>query len=113
MTTWSATTEMASLWPGVEETTWYRTPALKVAGKGFARLRTEAAGKLMVMCRPAVAQHPASLAAASTASTTAGPSSSTWSLWLAPGTAMTVNGPAAAWATAWLNWGGMTVSAVP
>jgi hypothetical protein len=50
MTTWSATTEIASSWPGVEQTTWYRTPALKVAGKGFARLRSEADGKLMVVC---------------------------------------------------------------
>ena len=50
MTTWHAATEIASSWPGVEESTWYRTPALKVAGKGFARLRTEADGKLMVVC---------------------------------------------------------------
>jgi hypothetical protein len=26
--------------PGVEETTWFRTPALKVEGKGMCRMRT-------------------------------------------------------------------------
>jgi hypothetical protein len=26
-------------WPGAEESTWYGTPSLKVAGKGFARLK--------------------------------------------------------------------------
>ena len=36
--------------PGTEESTWYRTPALKVAGKGYARLRTEAEGGLVLMC---------------------------------------------------------------
>lgn len=36
--------------PGVEESTWFRSPALKVAGKGFARLRTEAEGLLVLMC---------------------------------------------------------------
>ena len=35
---------------GTEESTWYRTPALKVAGKGYARLRTEAEGGLVLMC---------------------------------------------------------------
>ncbi len=30
---------------------WYRTPALKVRDKGFARLRTEAEGLLVLMCR--------------------------------------------------------------
>jgi len=50
MPSWQEVTEIAVTWPGVEETTWYRTPALKVAGKGFARLRTEADGRLMVVC---------------------------------------------------------------
>lgn len=36
--------------PGSEESTWYRTPALKVAGKGYARLRSEAEGGLVLMC---------------------------------------------------------------
>lgn len=40
----------ATALPGVEESTWYRTPALKVAGKGFARLRTEAEGGLVLFC---------------------------------------------------------------
>jgi len=34
----------------VEVSTWYGTPGLKVAGKGFARLRTEAEGGLVLMC---------------------------------------------------------------
>jgi hypothetical protein len=34
--------------PGVEIADWYGTPALKVGGKGFARLRE--AGVLVVMC---------------------------------------------------------------
>ena len=33
------------------ESTSYRTPALKVRGKGFARLRTEAEGLLVLLCR--------------------------------------------------------------
>lgn len=36
--------------PGVEVSTWFRSPALKVGGKGFARLRTEAEGLLVLMC---------------------------------------------------------------
>ncbi len=35
---------------GVEESTSYGTPSLKVRRKGFARLRTEAEGGLMVKC---------------------------------------------------------------
>lgn len=41
---------MASELPEVEESTWFRTPSLKVAGKGFARLRAEAEGGLVLMC---------------------------------------------------------------
>ncbi|UJW36474.1 MmcQ/YjbR family DNA-binding protein [Saccharothrix sp. AJ9571] len=41
---------MAKRLPEVEESTSYRTPALKVAGKSFARLRTEAEGGLVLMC---------------------------------------------------------------
>ena len=33
--------------PEVEEATWYNTPSLKVKGKGFARLRSEAEGGLV------------------------------------------------------------------
>jgi hypothetical protein len=43
--------EIGSGLPGVSESTWYRTPALKVRDKGFARLRTEAEGLLVLMCR--------------------------------------------------------------
>ncbi|WIY04610.1 MmcQ/YjbR family DNA-binding protein [Amycolatopsis mongoliensis] len=50
MTTWAEVVRLASELPEVEASTWYRTPALKVAGKGFARLRTEAEGGLVVMC---------------------------------------------------------------
>ena len=50
MATWDDVVEMASRLPGVEVATWYRTPSLKVAGKGFARLRTEAEGGLVLMC---------------------------------------------------------------
>lgn len=50
MTTWEDVVRLASALPEVEASTWYRTPALKVAGKGFARLRTEAEGGLVVLC---------------------------------------------------------------
>lgn len=50
MPTWDDVVAMAQQLPSVEESTWYRTPALKVAGKGFARLRTEAEGGLVLMC---------------------------------------------------------------
>ncbi len=50
MPTWIDVVEMASELPQVEESTWFRTPSLKVAGKGFARLRTEAEGGLVLMC---------------------------------------------------------------
>ncbi|WP_236790774.1 MmcQ/YjbR family DNA-binding protein [Amycolatopsis sp. GM8] len=53
MPTWEEVVAIASELPGVEVSTSYRTPALKVAGKGFARLRTEAEGGLMVLCDPA------------------------------------------------------------
>jgi hypothetical protein len=50
MTTWEDVVRLASGLPEVEASTWYRTPALKVAGKGFARLRTEAEGGLVLLC---------------------------------------------------------------
>jgi hypothetical protein len=50
MTTWDDVVRLTSELPEVEASTWYRTPALKVAGKGFARLRTEAEGGLVVLC---------------------------------------------------------------
>lgn len=50
MVTWEQVVVLASALPSVEESTSYNTPALKVAGKTFARLRTEAEGALVVMC---------------------------------------------------------------
>lgn len=39
---------LAAHLPGVEVATWYGTPSLKVAGKGFVRVK--APGTLVVMC---------------------------------------------------------------
>ena len=50
MPTWEDVVDTAKRLPEVEESTWFRTPSLKVAGKGFARLRTEAEGGLVLMC---------------------------------------------------------------
>ncbi|MGI5499955.1 MmcQ/YjbR family DNA-binding protein [Lentzea sp. CA-135723] len=50
MATWDDVVTMGTRLPEVEESTWYRTPSLKVAGKGFARLRSEAEGGLVLMC---------------------------------------------------------------
>jgi hypothetical protein len=49
-TTWEDVIAIARDLPQVEVSTWYGTPGLKVAGKGFARLRTEAEGGLVLMC---------------------------------------------------------------
>lgn len=48
--TWQDVVRMASGLPEVAESTWWRSPALKVAGKGFARLRSEAEGGLALVC---------------------------------------------------------------
>ncbi|AXB46388.1 MmcQ/YjbR family DNA-binding protein [Amycolatopsis albispora] len=50
MPTWEDAVALAKRLPEVEESTSYRTPSLKVAGKSFARLRTEADGGLVLMC---------------------------------------------------------------
>jgi hypothetical protein len=50
MPTWDDVVTIAKALPKVEEATWFRTPSLKVAGKGFARLRAEAEGGLVLMC---------------------------------------------------------------
>jgi hypothetical protein len=50
MPTWREAIEIARQLPQVKVSTWYGTPGLKVAGKGFARLRTEAEGGLVLMC---------------------------------------------------------------
>jgi hypothetical protein len=51
MPTWDDVVAIARELPEVEESTSYWTPALKVAGKGFARLRTEAEGGLVLTCQ--------------------------------------------------------------
>lgn len=51
MPTWDDVVAIAKELPEVEESTSYRTPSLKVKGKGFARLRTEAEGGLVLMCQ--------------------------------------------------------------
>ncbi|EHR63876.1 MmcQ/YjbR family DNA-binding protein [Saccharomonospora cyanea] len=50
MPNWDDVVELATRLPGVEISTSYRTPAAKVRGKTFLRLRTEAEGWLMLMC---------------------------------------------------------------
>jgi hypothetical protein len=50
MPDWDEAVTIARTLPQVEVATWYGTPGLKVAGKGFARLRTEAEGGLVLMC---------------------------------------------------------------
>ena len=46
----AATLELAKRFPGVELSTSYGTPAIKVKGKFMARLRTEAEGWLAIRC---------------------------------------------------------------
>lgn len=50
MSSWDDVVAIAGALPGTEESTSYRTPALKVRGKTFARLRTEADGGLVLTC---------------------------------------------------------------
>lgn len=50
MPSWDDVVRIGSALPEVDESTWYRTPSLKVRGRGFARLRTEADGLLVLMC---------------------------------------------------------------
>ena len=47
MSTWDEVCALGTKLPEVEVGTWYGTPALKVRGKGFARLRED--GALVVM----------------------------------------------------------------
>ncbi|WP_255375927.1 MmcQ/YjbR family DNA-binding protein [Saccharomonospora sp. CUA-673] len=47
---WEDVVAFATELPEVTESTLYGTPALKVGGKSFARLRTEAEGGLVLMC---------------------------------------------------------------
>ena len=41
MPEWSDVVALGTGLPETEESTWYGTPALKVAGKGFCRMRTD------------------------------------------------------------------------
>lgn len=50
MPTWDDVVAIATKLPEVAESTSYRTPALKVRGKSFARLRTESDGGLVLLC---------------------------------------------------------------
>lgn len=50
MPTWDDAIAIGLSLPGTEEAMWYGTPSLKVAGKGFCRLRTESEGGLVVFC---------------------------------------------------------------
>jgi hypothetical protein len=52
MATWKDVTAIALSLPRTEVSTWYGTPGVKVAGKGFLRLRSEAEGGVVVMCDP-------------------------------------------------------------
>ena len=52
MLTWKDVTAIGLALPKTEVSTWYGTPGMKVAGKGFLRLRTEAEGGLVVLCDP-------------------------------------------------------------
>ncbi|MCH7231409.1 MmcQ/YjbR family DNA-binding protein [Glycomyces sp. L485] len=52
MPTWDDVVAIAQRFPEVEETTSWQTPSLKVKGKFFARLRTEAEGGLAIVCDP-------------------------------------------------------------
>jgi len=53
MTNWAEVVEAVADLPEVTESTWYRTPALTVRGRGFARLCSESEGALMVLCEMA------------------------------------------------------------
>jgi hypothetical protein len=49
--TWEDVVAVASKLPRVEESTWNRSaPSLKVAGRSFAGVRSEAEGGLVLMC---------------------------------------------------------------
>ena len=50
MPTWDDVMTIALSLPETEISTWHRTPSVKVAGKGFLRLRTEAEGGLVAFC---------------------------------------------------------------
>lgn len=47
---WPSLVAFAKSLPEVEESMWFNSPSLKVRGKGFVRLRSEAEGGVVVMC---------------------------------------------------------------
>lgn len=50
MATWDDVVAIGLRFPGSEEATSFRSPALRVAGRRYARLRTEAGGGLELVC---------------------------------------------------------------
>ena len=50
MATWDDVVAIALTLPQTEVSTWYGTPGLKVAGKGFARFRSESDGGVVLLC---------------------------------------------------------------
>ena len=50
MATWNDVVAIAQTLPQTEVSTWYGTPGIKVAGKGFARLRSESDGGVVLLC---------------------------------------------------------------
>jgi hypothetical protein len=58
---WPKLVEIGSELPEVEESTWYRTPALKVRGKGLCRLRED--GETVVFMLASVDEQEALIAA--------------------------------------------------
>jgi hypothetical protein len=50
MASWDDVVAIGRKLPETKEDLWYGTPSLKVGGKGFCRLRTEAEGGLVVFC---------------------------------------------------------------
>ncbi|THV42874.1 MmcQ/YjbR family DNA-binding protein [Glycomyces buryatensis] len=52
MPTWDDVVAIAQRFPQVEEGTHWNTPSLRVGGKFFARLRSEAEGGLAIACDP-------------------------------------------------------------
>ncbi|GAA1394149.1 MmcQ/YjbR family DNA-binding protein [Pseudonocardia kongjuensis] len=53
MPDWDDVVRIGCALPEVERSTWFRTPSLKVRGKGFARLRSESDGLVVLLCSPA------------------------------------------------------------
>jgi hypothetical protein len=52
MTSWDDVVRLALALPETETSTWNRGPSLKVAGRSFARQRTESDGLVVLACSP-------------------------------------------------------------